>query len=254
MNISYHPISENEINDWYCNLEFQSILDNVYYDIVQNGRKFQLDEESLKTYLAIMKMAAQNAKLKDNFDQAHGYNIALIQGLFREYFYVKNFSFSNLINEKSYFERYTKKWEDIVSQQITHNTNNRISGSKSSGVYIPESKVVELLQDYNKKGSVQDDINQFFSGYAPIFIKSLEYAKLKKIGLLEACDIISKDFLESGESVFDIIIENCDEESLNFAPVEKTTSSKTQKVVETEKNQQPSKKTEKKGIWKKLFG
>lgn len=251
-NISYHPISENEINEWYCDLKFQNILDHVYYDIVQNGRKFNLDEESLKTYLAIMKMSAQSAKSKNNFDEAHGYNIALVQGLFRKYFYLNNFSFSNLIQEISYFERYTKKWTELVKETITHDINNKLSGEKSSGVYIPINKVVELLHDYNKKGSVRDDLNKFFGDYAPIFVKTLEFAKDNKLGVLEASGVISKDFVDNNESAFDIVIENCDEESLKFKPASHEPNQvEVNKQVENTEN---SENTEKKSIWKKLFG
>ncbi|AMO19657.1 hypothetical protein [Flavobacterium columnare] len=260
MNCSYHPIAEKEINEWYCDLKFQSILDHVYYEIVKNGRRFNLGEESLKSYVEIMKMAAKNAQSKNNFDEAHAYNIALVQGLFRKYFYLKDFSFSKLIDKKSYFERYTKKWQEIVKKEkeILLNFNNKISGEKSGGIYIPSNKVVELLQDYSKKGSVQDDLNSFFGEHITIFLDSLEYARHNNLGLLEAAGIINKDFLLSSSDVSDIIIENCDTQSLQFGS--QTNLSRQEKVREImldipiAKIPETESKVKKKSLWKKIFG
>ncbi|MFK7003529.1 hypothetical protein BWK63_12465 [Flavobacterium covae] len=260
MNCSYHPIAEKEINEWYCNLKFQSILDHVYYEIVKNGRRFNLGEESLKSYVEIMKMAAKNAQSKNNFDEAHAYNIALVQGLFRKYFYLKDFSFSKLIDKKNYFERYTKKWQEIVKQdkEILLNVNNKISGEKSGGVYIPFNKVAELLQDYAKKGSVQDDLNSFFGEHITIFLNSLEYAKSNNLGLLEASGIINKDFLVSSNDVSDIVIENCDTQSLQFgSPIKSSKQEKVREIVldlPIAKIPEVESKIEKKSLWKKIFG
>ncbi|MFK7049254.1 MULTISPECIES: hypothetical protein [Flavobacterium] len=260
MNCSYHPISEKEINEWYCDLKFQSILDHVYYEIVKNGRRFNLKEESLKSYVEIMKMAAKNAQSKNNFDEAHAYNIALVQGLFRKYFYLKDFSFSKLIDKKSYFERYTKKWQEIVKQEKDRllKVNNKISGEKSGGIYIPYNKVIELLQDYAKKGSVQDDLNAFFGERITIFLSSLEYAKSNNLGILEAAGIINKDFLVSSNEVSDIIIGNCDTQSLQFGSQIKIAKHEIVREIMLDlpiaKIPEIEQKEEKKSLWKKLFG
>ncbi|OWP83588.1 hypothetical protein BWK59_09755 [Flavobacterium davisii] len=260
MNCSYHPISEKEINEWYCDLKFQSILDHVYYEIVKNGRRFNLKEESLKSYVEIMKMAAKNAQSKNNFDEAHAYNIALVQGLFRKYFYLKDFSFSKLIDKKSYFERYTKKWQEIVKQEKDRllKVNNKISGEKSGGIYIPYNKVIELLQDYAKKGSVQDDLNAFFGEHITIFLSSLEYAKSNSLGILEAAGIINKDFLVSSNEVSDIIIGNCDTQSLQFGSQIKIAKHEIVREIMLDlpiaKIPEIEQKEEQKSLWKKLFG
>ena len=258
MNISYHPINEKEINEWYCDLKFESILNQVYYEIVKNGRRFNLNDEELKSYVEIMKMSAVNAQSKANFDEAHGYNVALVQGLFRKYFFLKDFSFSKLIEEKSYFERYTKSWEEITLNKIEQKINNSISGEKSGGVFIPFNKVVELLQDLRVKGSVQDDLNNYFGDHIELFVSVLEFAKSNNLGLLEASGIISKEILNAENEVNEIVINNCDEASLRFVPVKKELENKAPKaevpVVAQIAENVVEKKDEKKSLWKKLFG
>jgi hypothetical protein len=52
---------------------------------------------------------------------------ATIQGFFRKFFYIRGSAFSFLIDENNYFEKYTKKWQDIVKQKIINPINNKIT-------------------------------------------------------------------------------------------------------------------------------
>ncbi|MBF4473111.1 hypothetical protein [Flavobacterium sp. HJJ] len=188
--ISYHPISEKEIHNWYYNMDFSLISDDVNYSMIKTARAEKMNDESLKKYIKTMKQAV---KTDSNavFDSTHGFFIATIQNYFRQSFIV-NVSFSRLIEQKEYFKEYTKPWEEILEKAGNFTfLNSLTTDTPSSGIYIPLEKVVELLNDYNGNLIVKKDIDDFFEqSNAKAFIESLNYAKENNTGLLEANGIL----------------------------------------------------------------
>lgn len=198
--ISYHPISENEIHNWYYNLDFTLISDDVNYNMIKTARADNMDDESLKKYIKTMKKAVKT-ETNAVFDTTHGFYIAKIQTYFRQSFIV-NASFSKLIEGKEYFKAYTKSWE-LILESVGEFTflNNLTIDTPSSGIYIPAEKVVELLQDYNGNATVKKDIDVFFGTDTKAFIESLNYAKKNNSGILEAYGILKLEIpIKSYES------------------------------------------------------
>lgn len=186
--ISYHPISEKEIHNWYYNMNFNLIADDVYYSIIKTARAENMDDEDLKKYIKTMKEASKTVS-NAVFDNTHGFFIAKIQTYFRQSFSV-NTSFSKLVQEKEYFKKYTKSWEEILENAGDFSFLNKLNDTPSSGIYIPTEKISELLKDYKDDLKVKKDLNSFFGNTIKAFIDSLNYANENNLGLLEANGIL----------------------------------------------------------------
>ncbi len=236
--ISYHPIAEKEIHNWYYNMDFSLISDDVNYTMIKTARADNMDDESLKKYIKTMKKAV---KTEPNaiFDSTHGFFIAKIQTYFRKSFSV-NVSFSKLIEQKESFKEYTKPWEQIL-ESIGEFTflNNLTIDTPSSGIYIPSEKIIELLKDYNGNLIVKKDIDTFFgSKNTKAFIESLNYAKENNLGLLEANGILKPKV--SNDNPAEI--------------VEVKVNNESQKVKNDIESEVVSTKEEKKSLLSRFFG
>jgi hypothetical protein len=202
--ISYHPISEKEIHNWYCNINFSLILDDVNYSLIKTARASNVNDEHLKKYIKTMKKAVKT-ETDAVFDTTHGFYIAKIQTYFRQSFAVK-VSFSKLIEQKEYFKAYTKSWDEILENKMNFTFLNKLSDIPSSGVYMPAEKIAELLKDYNGNLIVKKDINDFFGKSATsAFIESLIYAQKNNLGLLEANAILKLELAVGDETEIEIV-------------------------------------------------
>jgi hypothetical protein len=202
--VTYHPISEKEIEEWY----FDVLADNKKIEIL--AEEYSIDEFDINKYKDVIKTGLQ-VDAKEAFDNTHGFYIAIVQGLFRTFFYTRGSSFSFLIDENNYFRKYTKKWQDIVKQKIVNPVNNKITQNYCSGIYIPFEKVVDLLNDYNKNDKVKNDLNKYYSdNRISVFIKALEYSKDNKTGLLEATEVVEPNPNDLNKSTGYTNFWNCD--------------------------------------------
>jgi len=209
--ISYHPITEQEINNWY-------------FDIMPEFKSFNLDmieemsEEFPKKDFAFLKEkyldvlnTGMNTEPTADFELTHGHFVAVIQGIFRKYFYTRGSAFSFLIDEKSYFKNYTKKWETILKFNPTQKIHNHLWGNYSSGVFIPYQSVLKLLDDYRNDTKIKQDLDTFYSyKRINIFLKALEFSKENKLGLLEAAEVVEPNPLDLNNSDCYSYILNCD--------------------------------------------
>lgn len=139
--ISYYPIKEQEIQEWY----FEILSDNSKIEklSIDNGIE---DFYKQKYYDTIE--VGNKTEPADFFDKTHGHYITVVQGFFRTYYYTRGSAFSFLIEEKPHFKNYTKGWQDFLNFKIENPIKNKITDNYSSGVYIPAEKVVDLLNDY----------------------------------------------------------------------------------------------------------
>jgi hypothetical protein len=207
-NVTYHPISEKEIQEWY----FDVFVDNDKIDTL--SEKYNIDEFNMGKYRFIIE-SGLCVDGRESFDDTHGFSIAKIQGFFRKYFYIRNSAFSFLIDEHKYFKTYTKGWRDILVQKIKSPMANKIKKNYSSGVYIPFEKVIELLEEYNKNNEVRSDLDKYYSeNRINVFIKALEYANENKLGLLEATEVILPNLNDLNKSFTFTNFLNCDLDGL----------------------------------------
>jgi hypothetical protein len=207
-NVTYHPISETEIQEWY----FDVLVDNGKIDKL--SEKYNIDEFNMGKYRSIIEDGVC-VEGWEPFDYTHGFFIANIQGFFRKYFYIRNSAFSFLIDQHKYFKTYTKGWRDILIQKIKNPMFNKIKYAFSSGVYIPFEKVIELLEAYNKNNEVRSDLDKYYSeNRINVFIKALEYAKENKLGLLEATEVMLPNLKDLHKSCSYANSLNCDLDGL----------------------------------------
>ena len=258
--ISYHPISEKQIKNWYFD-----VLDNPSL-IDQLAKDYAIEDFYKDKYAETIDIALKTAPDKA-FETSHGYYVAVIQGFFQKYFYVRGGALS--FSESELLNRYFKPWQEFISaDRLKGAIQNTIITNYSSGVYIPKDKVIQLLSDYGQNQQIQQELNSLFShDRITVFLKALNFAKENKVGLLEATEVIEPNPINLNDSSCYSNLFNCDPEGAllyqktamdQFAEVEKeknwapgTISSKATYEVT---NNEPVKKNEKKSFWQRLFG
>ncbi|MDR1120383.1 MAG: hypothetical protein LBM08_05655 [Dysgonamonadaceae bacterium] len=200
--VTYHPISEDEIQEWYFD-----VLENIE-KLDEIAEQYELNESNTDRYKEIIK-AGLKVTDDETFDDTHGFYIAIVQGFLRQYFYTRGSAFSFVIDQRDHFETYTKKWQDIVKHKIVNPINNRITQNYSSGVYIPYEKVLKLLRVYKYSVDLE---KQYSHKRINVFVKALEYAKNNKLGLLEATEVIEPNVYDLNNSSGYTDFWNCDHE------------------------------------------
>lgn len=246
--ISYHPISEKQINEWYFDVKKnKSLIEKLS---IENN----LEDFYKEKYIETLKIGFET-KNNEIFDKTHGYYIAVVQGFFQKFFYTRGSALSFI--ENTIFDKYYKKWEDFIPKEnLTDNIENLIIENYCSGVFIPSDKVVELLKDYSSDLEVKNVLDNLFSHERiKIFLKALNFAKDNNLGLLEATEVMEPNPMDLNSSYCYSNLFNCDLEGpMLYRKValvqiaEMIPSNADYKVTNIEK------KNKKKGFWKKLFG
>lgn len=268
--ISYHPIKESEMHDWYFNIDFAQIADKDYSQITPFVAQYQMEEYE-QLYIDVLTTAV-GIQPDEPFENGHGYFLAVVQGFFKPYFYTRGSGFSFLMADKPYFKAYTKPWEEILTNPVSNPIRNSLNQNYSAGVYIPPAKVVQLLADYEAGGQVKQDLDEFFShGRIDIFLKALQAAKAQSDGLLEATEVIEPNPLNLEDTKCYSFLLNCDIEGAllyqqaaqeQFREIEKReglaegefAQKATRQVVNIAPPPEAKPKEEKKGFFKQLFG
>lgn len=259
--ISYHPIKESEINEWYFD-----ILNNKN-QVDQLAEEYNIQDFYTQKYKDTMAVAT-STQPSNYFDKTHGYYIAVVQGFFREFFYTRGSAFSFLIDHQPEFKSYTKTWQEILGDKINNPVENKIIENYSSGVYISAGQVEKLLTDYKENEDIRIKLDNFYSHKRiNVFLKALECAKENNAGLLEATEVIEPQPLDLNKSICYSNLFNCDkegallyreaameqireiEERENLAQGTIANNAEYQKVYPED-----VKEKEKKGFWKRLFG
>lgn len=203
--VSYHPISEDEIQHWYFDvLEDQNIISEL-------AEKFNIHpfyQERYKEFIQEVKNEHHNV-----FEKYHGFNIAIIQGFVRKYFYTRGSAFSFIIEKYPAFKEYTKHWQDILKNKFEGTIHNQIFENYSSGVFIPNDKVEKLLNDYEHNENVRNILDEHYSHKRiSVFLNALKFAQEHNLGLLEATEVITPNPFELNNSSCYSNLFNCDVE------------------------------------------
>ncbi len=265
--ISYHPVSEQEINSWYFSL-LPDVRAGQYQRIDALAADFAIEDFYRQKYIDTLNVAINTAPT-DVFDLTHGYYTAVVQGFFRKYYYTRGSAFSFLTGEKPYFKNYTRSWNSFVKDTFGLPVKDAIVQNYSSGVFIPHEQVLALLSDYANKQAVKQDLDHFFSHKRiHVFIKALNDAGQNGLGLLEATEVVEPNPMDLNQSACYSNLFNCDTEG---AFLYRDTAMEQLREIERQNNlkegeiaanatyeklttQPPEPAKEKKGLWKKLFG
>lgn len=257
--VSYHPINENEMKRWYFD-----VLDNTSL-IDELGEEYNIEDFYVEKYKDTIDVAL-NTDESENFEPTHGYFLAVVQGFFRKYFYIRGAAFSFLIENEPSFANYTTDWDTIISLKYNNPRVGRIITNYSSGVYMSSKQVKQLLNDFNNKPSLRQQLIDFYShARIDVFISALDYASDNDLGLLEATEVIEPNPLDLNKSTCYSNLFNCDtagpllyrEAALEqLREIEKENNLSEGEIInnaEYKRTNVEEKEEDKKGFWKKLF-
>ena len=212
--VTWHPISQEEMHSWYFDrLEEARRGDYTtamaLADQHRMGQAAGYQDSCKKGY---RDMLAQGAQLgpDDPFDKTHSYILAMIQGLFRTYYYTRGGIYSGLAELEPAMASYTLPFQQIIGDKPCWGPiRNRIYENYCGGVYIPETGVTRLLADY-EKGTIEVPLKQCFGNTLPVFLKALLHAKAEGLGLLEATEIVEPNPMDLHATTCRSYLMNCD--------------------------------------------
>ena len=211
--VTWHPISQKEMRLWYFD-RLEEARRGDYATAMALAAQHRMGQEAgyqdfcQKGYRAMLEQAAQLTD-KDPFDKTHSYILAMIQGLFRTYYYTRGGIFSGLAEMEPRMAGYTLPFQAIIGDEPRWGTiRNRIYENYCGGVYIPETAVPRLLADY-EKGSVEGPLKQCFGNALPVFLKALLHAKEEGLGLLEATEVVEPNPMDLEPTTCRSYLMNC---------------------------------------------
>ena len=212
--VTYHPISEIEMKKWYFD-RLQEIKMGNLVPAQELAKSFGMQDFYIDKYITTLRAGVAS---KDNgrelFDKTHGFYVAVVQGLFRTYFYTRGSAFSFLIDEKPEFQKYTKSWQDILETVITCPLRNKITENYCSGIYLPYEQVKQLFEDYTQISGIKEALDTFFSeGRIDVFLKAVVYSLEHQLGLLEATEVAEPNPMDLNRSEsYSDFFNHCDQD------------------------------------------
>lgn len=262
--ISYHPISEEEMKKWYfnCLKDFSAGNEKGIYQLAS---EYEIEDFYVEKYKETLAVAIQTTK-EEYFDKSHGYYIAVIQGFFRTYFYTRGTAFSFLIEDKPNLQIYVKPWQETLTDFFENPIANKIIENYCSGVFIPYSHIEKLYSDYQSNDQIKKDLDEFFEENIDVFMKAINYCRENKLGLLEATEVIEPNPIALNDSTCYSNLYNCDTDgplmyqTVAMKQIEEATHGEGKSLEEIIEKASyvkvtPQEEIEnvKKGFWKKIF-
>lgn len=201
--VSYHPISPAQIANWYI----ESLASDEHAAaICDQAGMHELYKQKFMDYLPRFRETVGSGR---SFDKTHGYYIAVTQGFFGRFHYVRGAMLSQL---GDVMLPYTSPWSEVLPELVQNmRCDSRIVENYSSGVYVPPAQVGRLLVDATSDSTVKAALAQEFPGeHFNILITALREAEQQSLGLLEATEVIEPNptDLESTHCVANLF--NCD--------------------------------------------
>ena len=211
--VSFHPISPDEIQEWYftpLTWTQQGQEEKVLALAAQHG----LEDFYADTDPDTLRVGAE-AEADVLFDTGHGCYIAVVQGFFRAYYYTRGSSFSFLMEEKPEYARYFTSWDQVTSVSFPNPMQNRIIENYCSGVYLSRDQVTQLLRDLEQEPKVLEDLEGVWSdGQLAVLKKALVAAAELGVGLLEATEVVEPNPIRPNESMSYSNLYHCDRDGV----------------------------------------
>ncbi len=248
--ISYHPISSDEIITLYFDgLEKEDAAQTL-------GQLFNVHE----FYIEQMRLRFEEAnKIDDSvpFNKGHTFYLAIICGFLRKFHYIRGGAFS-FVTDDSYLKSYVSDWATLVPERYkTQHFDNKLTDNYCGGVYIANSELVRLKQDYESNEHVRSALDNLFShGRIAVFWKAVDEAVDQGLGLLEASEVIEPNPMDLNKSKCLSNLFNCHTDGpILYA---ETAAQQLSEVMKSSQNQVASteekfQKNKKKGFFHWLF-
>ena len=206
--ISYHPISKEQMQLWYFDRLYE--VENEDYNMLQKlGRDAGVEDYFIEEYIETMKVAIGYDK-QDTFEKTHVYYLAVVQGFFQKYFYTRGTPISFLIKENPEIEKYITSWSEIKPDFINCLVEGTLADNYSGGIYISSEQVRQLLSDLKHNKYINEVFKKFFGRNISVFINALKYANENDLGLIEASEVIEPNPIDLNNSICYSKLLNCD--------------------------------------------
>ena len=211
--VSFHPISPDEIQEWYFT-PLTWIQQGQEEKVLALAAQYGIEDFYAEKYLDTLRVGAKTES-NELFDKSHGFYIAVIQGFFREYYYTRGSAFSFLLEEKPDYARYFTPWAQVVPTAFPNPAENRIVENYCSGVYLAPEQVLNLLRDLEQENVVQKDLEEHWSnGQFAVLKKALSAAAELGVGLLEATEVVEPNPISPNESTSYSNLYHCDRDGV----------------------------------------
>lgn len=216
--VTWHPISQVEMHQWYFDRLEEARRGN-YITAMRLANQYRMgqangdQEQCRKGYRGMLEQGAQ-MRPSDPFDKTHSFLLAMVQGMFRTYYYTRGGIYSALAEMMPEMADYTLPFQEILGDKLQARIGigpirNRIFENYCGGVYIPEDQVPRLLSDY-EAGKITEPLKQCFGPTLAVFLKALLHAKKEGLGLLEATDVVQPNPLDLHATTCRSYLTNCD--------------------------------------------
>lgn len=207
--ISYHPISVEQMNEWYFS-RLKEIAKGDTSKAEAIAKEAGMDPFYIERYIDVLRHGAEVGE-DEEFASTHVYFLAVVQGFFAKYHYTRGTGISFLVDEHQWFFEYTDAFGDLFPDFTPEDYfEDTIIQNYCGGLYIGAKGVVKLLEDYAHDAKVKNAIDTFFDSNAPVFIQALQEAKSKNLGLLEATEVIVPNPFDLNQSDCYSNLFNCD--------------------------------------------
>lgn len=211
--VSFHPISPEEIREWYVT-PLTWVQEGEEEKVLAFAAQHGMEDFYAEKYLNTLRVGAETES-GELFDKSHGFYIAVIQGFFRDYFYTRGSAFSFLAEEKPEYTRYFTPWEQIVPAAFSNPAENRIIENYCSGVYLSPAQAAQLLQDLEQDRKVLEDLEELWcDGQLAVLKKALTAAVELGAGLLEATEVVEPNPIAPNESSSYSNLYHCDRDGV----------------------------------------
>jgi hypothetical protein len=195
--ISYHPISKDQMRQWYFDAfedlgVCSSLEQKIPKEQLKNHTKEEVESYYKQKYKTIIKRSRELDY--DNFNKWHAYFIAISQGFFETFFFVQGSAISGIIDPE-FHQTYVTDWSEVVPTDYIDGLyyTNKLQGAFSGGAFISPEQVKKLLKDYESDTLIKEMLEEQFSGKKiEVFIAALKYASQNNQGLLEATKVIEQ--------------------------------------------------------------
>ena len=211
--VSFHPISPEEMREWYFT-PLTWIQQGQEEKVLALAAQHGMEDFYTEKYLNTLRVGAETES-NELFDKSHGFYIAVVQGFFRDYYYTRGSGFSLPVGGEAGI--------CPVFHAVGTGGTNRLSqsGRKSdhrnycSGVYLSPKQVVQLLRDLEQMPKVLEDLEGFgASGQFAVLKKALTAAAELGVGLLEATEVVEPNPISPNESTSYSNLYHCDRDGV----------------------------------------